>query len=356
MATAREKIRSGLDSKSGYSSKSDTRKAPRLLHLVGKKHTIASIHLNQRKAVQAYTKLCLLAEKAATTMAELEEGIRADWDERAWTHDTVNGTPVRRPVMDASEVRRNIDRDLKRAQAAVNQETAEELNKLMAVIREAKSQNAAFRKGAKSPYGQLLSETVGDERMRLAEGLERDGVVAIEDAMARALGDNDRLLAAAACVAYDRLSDEQRQLVSYSRDDVAEALVWNDWQAKQIALEKTLYAVDMAEALADKITGKEAGTKKISIAERFHSKAKQLGVEFDENDLNPPASAMPAPEVKAIDNMPTKPELPEDALAKMARLYREGKDGEAVALGIASGLLTVDKDDKEGGQDHADAP
>jgi len=191
---------------------------------------------------------------------------------------------------------------------------------------------------------------------RFAEGLAKDGVVAVEDAMARALGDNNKALAVAACTAYDRLSDEQKALVSYSRDDVAEALVWNDWQAKQVALEKTIYAVSMAETMADQIAGKRVSAdRKIGIAQRFHDKGKELGVEFDGNDLNPPASAMPAPEDTVIDNMPTKPDLPEDALAKMNRLYSEGKDGEAVALGIASGFLIVDKDNKEGGQDNADA-
>jgi len=298
-----EKIRAGLDSKTGYTSKGGLRKPPKLLHLVGKKITLAGIHENQRKAVFALKKLRQLGTKSAEKMTELEQLIRADWDERAWVADDINGVPVRRSVMDSKEVKRNIDRDLARAQKAVNEEQAEELAALMTTLGEAGQQNAAFRKGHKSPHAMLLYKTVGERRNGLVDGLDKEGVVGIEIAMARALADKDAERAAAATIAYDRLSAKQKELVTYSRDSVSEALVWNEWQAMQMGTEKTLYAVDLGHVLADTMQGKAvAAGKKTGISLRAHEAMNNLGLEFREDDLDAPAAA--APDFPPADTKP----------------------------------------------------
>ena len=134
---ANDKIKSGLTKGEGFTSKDKLRSGPRLAHLVGRKTTLPNIHANQLRAVTAYKKLRLLGTKSAEKMTELEAAIRASWDERAWAPDEINGVPVRRPVIAPDDVKRNVDRDLNRAQKAVNEEQGEEIASLMKEIGEA---------------------------------------------------------------------------------------------------------------------------------------------------------------------------------------------------------------------------
>ena len=91
---ANDKIKAGLASGTGYTTKNKARSGPRLAHLVGRKITLPNIHANQLRAVTAYRKLRLLGTKSAEKMTELEAAIRASWDDRAWAPDEINGVPV----------------------------------------------------------------------------------------------------------------------------------------------------------------------------------------------------------------------------------------------------------------------
>ncbi len=185
----------------------------------------------------------------------------------------------------------------------------------------------------------LLSKTVGERRNNLVDGLEREGAFGVEVAMSRALADNDKEMAAAAIIAYDRLTAEQRKTVGFSRDDVAEALVWNEWRDMQVATEKTLYAVEMAHVIADQMQGKAVPAgKKTGIALRFHEAGLKIGVEFKEDELAPPAVETPLPDVQFEDQMEKPPKAKEDNLQKVLRLMKTDPAA-AREFGLEVGLL-----------------
>lgn len=159
--------------------------------------------------------------------------------------------------------------------------------------------------------------------LHLVDGLERDDPFGIEIAMTRALADRDKEMAAAACIAYDRLTAEQKQLVGYSRDDVAEALVWDEWRDMNVATAKTLFAVEMAHVIADQMQGKAVPAgKKTTISLRFQEAGLSLGLEFSEDDLSPPAVQAPLPAVQFEDQMKKPPAPKEDNLQKYVRLSK----------------------------------
>ncbi len=115
-------------------------------------------------------------------------------------------------------------------------------------------------------------------------------------------------MGAAAIIAYDRLTAAQKKLVEHSRDDISDALTWKEWRDMSEACEKTLYCVDMGHLTADTMRGKEVpGGKKIGIALRFQEAGANLGLEFSENDLAPPAVKSPAETIKRPSS--EKPDL-----------------------------------------------
>lgn len=327
------KIRAGLDKGTGYTSKGGPRKPPKLAHLVGRKNTLPNIRINQLRAVKAFTELRALGDKSAEKMAELTKMVHDRWDNWGYSNSEINGVPMRKDRKGQKARLENIADDLAIAQEAVNEEQATALSKIMKTLGEAATANAMFRKGHKNPHSMLLSKTIGERRNNLVAGMERDDPFGIEIAMSRAMEDNDLEMAAAACIVHARLTAEQRQLVEHSRDDVAEALVWNEWRDMQVAFEKTLFCVDMGHAMADQMQGKDipAG-RKVGIALRFHEAGANLGLEFKEDELAPPVVAAPLPAVAFEDQMKKPPKAKEDDLQKYVRL---GKTDPAAARAFA---------------------
>ena len=298
---ANANIAAGLAKGTGYTSKDRVRKPPRLAHLIGQKHTLENFHLNQHKAVHAFKSLRLLGDRSAKKMQDLEAMIRDRWSgpgagkNEGYSNEEINGVPVRRDFWGSGKRKEVIDTDLERAQVAVNEEQADELAKIMKSLGEAGAANGVFRKGLKTPHIKLLFDTIGETRNNLSDHMEKEGVMGVERGMAKALSTNDAVMAAAACIAYDTLSEAQKQLVTYSRDDIAEAFVWTEWCAMNVAAEKTLYAVDMGHLLANTMQGREvAPEKKIGISLRINEAMNNLGLEFDQDDLAPPAGTVPA--------------------------------------------------------------
>jgi hypothetical protein len=347
------KIKAGLDKGTGYTSKNKARSGPKLAHLVGRKNTLSNIRTNQLQAVKAYREIRLLGEKSAKKMAELDAMIRDRWKDEGYIPGEINGVPVRTDTWGVEARSKRIRKDIEAAQKAVNQEQAEELSKIMKDLGEAGAANAMFRKGHKNPHSMLLTNTIGERRNNLLAGMERDDPFGVEITMTRAMGDNDKELAAAACIAYDRLTAEQKQLVEHSRDDVAEALVWTEWCDQNAATAKTLFAVEMGHVLADQMQGRDVPAgKKTGIALRFHEAGANLGLEFSEDELAPPAVATPLPEVTFEDNY--KPEKSEalkraEAFTEVMRLHGLDRHTKAKELADKWGLdLYDDEETNEG--------
>ena len=74
------KIRAGLESGTGYTRKpGDKFGGPRLGHLLGRKHNLTNIHINQAKAATAYRRLKMLGLKAEKQMEELTALVNDKW-------------------------------------------------------------------------------------------------------------------------------------------------------------------------------------------------------------------------------------------------------------------------------------
>ncbi len=165
----------------------------------------------------------------------------------------------------------NIAREIKAVRKVRLEATAEERGKLLTVLRETKESLALMRKSWVNPVSVLMNATLASpERATYAANLANAGAHGVEGAMRQALALNDQALAAAAIERYDLLDETTRSLVSFSKDDIAAAMVHDEWSKAAEAIGLSDYAVESGELAEREMRGdKISPDQKIRVGQRL---------------------------------------------------------------------------------------
>ena len=153
--------------------------------------------------------------------------------------------------------------------------------KLLSELREITGKIALVKDGWSDPVAVLMRSTRADpHRATYAANLANSGPVEIKNALRDAVLTGDCALAAAAFGRLDSFDKSARAHVTYSKKDVAESLVSEEWAKARQFIAISEIAENEAEIADDEATGKKiASTRKIGLGIKKRDLAKVLGVD-----------------------------------------------------------------------------
>ncbi len=277
MNDPRANIRAGIDAidraKAGDSK-------PKLLRLIGVKGSVPNLQEIQIKAKKARDRLLNLRTAELSLAQKAEADIRAKWKEHGVFRDEKG---IRTDTIGDMARNNNIAREIKAVRKVRLEATAEERGKLLTVLRETKESLALMRKSWVNPVSVLMNSTLASpERATYAANLANAGAHGVEGAMRQALALNDQALAAAAVERYDLLDETTRSLVSFSKDDIAAAMVHDEWSKAAEAIGLSDYAVESGELAEREMRGdKISPDQKIRVGQRLMELEAKIGRKLD---------------------------------------------------------------------------
>ena len=163
--------------------------------------------------------------------------------------------------------------------------TAGERTKLHSEMREAKATLSLVRDVWTSPVGVLMCSTLGSEKRSVySRNLESAGPAELNQAMSEAVRTGDKELAAACCVRIDSMGKDSRKLLKFSKSDIAEILIGEEWNTAQEAIGVADFAISQSELADKEIRGiKVSPDEKIRVGQRLVELEAQTGKKFDNN-------------------------------------------------------------------------
>ncbi len=269
MNTAKDKIAAGLDALERAKS-SDTFA---LQSLVGAPSSIADLNRLASAMSSKRDRLKTLSDSIKTAIEKHREKKSQEFAQLGKVK-LENGSTV--DELGDTRRRALLDREMAAFARNARSASAEERAKLMTEIRETASKIAAVAHSWTDPVALLMRQTLSDpKRATYAANLSNAGPVAVENAVRDAVITGDASLAAAALDRHDAMPKESRKLVRFSKTEIAESLVAQEWAKARSLIAVAEIAADEAELAEAEAEGKRTtpeqkiglGVKKSQLAE-----------------------------------------------------------------------------------------
>ena len=215
---------------------------------------------------------------------------------------------------------------------------AEKVAELRAEIAATRTLADEAKKLWHSPLSRLMTSTLASERRAtLGDNLSRAGASEVELNMRLAMDTADADMAAACCARYEGLSKDARKGVSINRDDLAHALVADEWDEARKSMGMTLFALSTAELAIKDILG-----QKITSGEKIRTglHRAELEADFGADNINPDKPPVKEEVTTTLKLGDKTKELPEPDVVKFTRLLEEDPAA-GRAFGLEKGFLEV---------------
>jgi hypothetical protein len=226
MVDARQKIRAGLDK---HDAAQKGLKRPRLAHLSGRRTDIPNLKLLNNSIRQKHSKLASI--KSATTSAIAEQGaaIRARYEAEGWAPGEKEGHRV--DVLGNTKRKTLTDRALVAMEKEIAALVADDVSDLLAGLRADHEAVTLAREAWSNHVTVLMRKTLASpERQICTANMANAGPVELLDYAKEAIRENDLAKGAAVLSRVDRLPGSMKKSLEFTKADVAEALVEEEFQ------------------------------------------------------------------------------------------------------------------------------
>lgn len=275
---ANERIRKGIDElkASGASSTADVSPAGALAAIAGT--PTALIDLKENRAAAKTIRDAMIHVRKHVTSEIKAKGARISRE-----HDELGCVPNENGVgrfddMGPTKRRQYRDRALNKMERTVRGGVDEKVTEARVNAKALRETLATLEEAYASPLKLLHRTTLLDKDRATAQTiLAGAGVHALNSAAEEAVRTGNRALAAAVTSALDHLPRGQRQLLRFSREEVAASVVREEFVAAEEQLTMSRYLLHMVEDLAHEVvTGKvdpdrkvRTGTLKMELAAKL---------------------------------------------------------------------------------------
>ena len=227
MATnPKDTLRRGLDK---HDAALKGLKRPRLAHLSGRRTDIPNLKLLNNSIRQKHSKLTAI--KAATTSAIGEQGasIRARYAAEGWAPGEKEGHRI--DVLGASKRKTLTDRALLVMSRSVVSAVENDVSELLAGLRADHEAVVLAREVWADPVAVLMRSTLSSkDRETYTANMANAGPVELLDYAKEAIRENDLAKGAAVLSRVDRLTSNMKKSLDFTKADVAEPLVEEEFQ------------------------------------------------------------------------------------------------------------------------------
>jgi len=260
-----DRIRAGLIEMEKAGSKSTANMAPttRLAAMSGLNVSIQSVRELRVKAKTLHTEIANLHTDLAKEDKAKTARIKREHDDLGWMPDEKGrgridhlGSAKRKQLRDAA---------LAKMRKALRATVVEKAEALRVKIRELEETRGYLREAWSTPLVYLNRSTLlSPERATAQAVLNGAGAYQLNAAASEAIRSANPALAAAVCMATERLDKTQRGLMRYSREEIAASVGFNEYSDANTNLEAAKY--DLASAELD---GRELVGVKVRPEERM---------------------------------------------------------------------------------------
>lgn len=283
MPTSKEiqkKLKKGVDD--AIAARGKTRRAPTLAHLArlpGDNDALRDLTLNVRKARDHLQKI---AAKTADAHAQIVKDKTAEY--KRW--GMVEGEKANHWIDELGTDRRVVARDraIDKAKKAHSKATEGQRTEIIGALREVRADLNSVEPLFHSQVAMLLRSTMGDaKRADYMQVLQGAGVIALENATLDAvMGTGNRALGAALVQILEQ-DDKLASRVKYSREDIADVLIADDFYAARQSMGLARYHIEQSEVAVLTLEGKSISTERKMRAGLMKSELeKAVGKSFSE--------------------------------------------------------------------------
>jgi len=260
-----ERIRRGLEEMRATGSRSTANMAStgRLAAMAGLDVSLVSVKHLRATAMDLREQLAKLHSDIAKQDEAKTARITREHDELGWMADEKGRGRI--DHLGATKRRQLRDAALKKMRKGLRETVAEKAETLLQKIRELEATRGYLREAWSTPLVYLNRITLMNaERATAQSVLNGAGAYTLNLAAAEAIRTGNRGLAAAVCAASENLPRSQRELMRYSREEIAASVGFNEFHDATEALEMARYELASAE-----LDGRELIGVKVSPEERM---------------------------------------------------------------------------------------
>jgi hypothetical protein len=234
------KIRDGLDTRARAKSGGTFN----LANLTGAPASVTDLNALATKATAKRDRLKVLAESISISIAKFTDAKTAEYAELGRIRD---GNLIT-DTLGENQRRTMVEREISKFARNARKVSADERSRLLSELRDITGKIAAVRESWSDPVAILMRRTLADPKRGVyAANLANAGPVAVENALRDAVIGGNAALAAAALDRLSAMPASQSKSVRFSKRDVAESLVAEEWTKARAFIAMT----DIAEAESD---------------------------------------------------------------------------------------------------------
>lgn len=253
---SKEIIRRGLEAfeKSGAKSTLDMDMVGSISELSGLSTTLGTISALRTATKEVRDRLLSIKSRVAGELEGRAEQIRRDYADMGFSPR--DSGPGRIDVKGPAWRRENRDEALRTMRKKFLDASKEEIAELIGKIAEHRDELRLLKDAWASPIDVLKRSTFNsEERVRATQVLAGADIGELNQAAAEAVRTNNRGLAAAVCVSLKGISDEQKQLMRFSPEQISASVMHKEFAAVNEGLQMSEYYLNSAKISSSDIDG-----------------------------------------------------------------------------------------------------
>ncbi len=269
MSTATSKIRAGLDAHERAKSGGTFN----LSNLAGAPASVSDLNDLANKATAKRDRLKVLAESINAAVEKYKTQKTVEYAELGRIRD---GNLVT-DTLGETRRRAMLEREVAKFTRDARKVSADERSRLLSELHDITSKIAAVRDSWSDPVAVLMRRTLADAKRGVyAQNLASAGPVAVEDALRDAVIGRNAALAAAALDRLSAMSKDQAKSVRFSKRDVAESLVAEEWTKARALIAMVDLATEESELAQAQAEGSRDTAKMLMRVGRLRNELSAL--------------------------------------------------------------------------------
>lgn len=242
MATPTETIRAGLDK---HEKARKSLPVPRLAHLIGKRTDLKSLQVLRNDISKSLTRIRKLRGDTVSAIEKRTAEIRAHYDAEGYVEGDREG--MRQDILTAPRRKVLTDRALMKMKKKVAANVASEIDVLLRKVNAAKEDVASVRAAWRDPISVLMRVTLDSaDREKYMANMANAGPEELLVYAHEAVHENNKAKGAAVLARTDRLPGETKKSLRFTKNDIAEALIYQEFNAAIEAMELSEFSILMA--------------------------------------------------------------------------------------------------------------
>jgi len=260
------------------------RKTPTLAHLIGQKASPENLHTLLNDCKSRLAKLVAVRDAASAALAAQTSTIQEHYATEGYV---VSDSGSKEDILGDQRRRVLIEKATVAAQKAIYGAIQDDVTAHMLAVNDDLKRVASAREAVSSPLDFLMNQTLNSElRATYSANLASVGQTGLTSAAKQAIRNQDRALAAACISAIENLPARSREAMTVSRDDIAEGVIFEEFNVSADKLAVAEFVLAQAGMAAREGLGRpRSASDTLALGLKRGSAEEELGRPLTDDDV-----------------------------------------------------------------------